>query len=508
MLIQSVELRSSRRWGLKMKRNFYPVFICLAVILAVSCGRSKEDRAVNELIREASELVKLAERERGRKVTEAEYLEREALARLEQAVALHPSSPSAVLLLEGETRVGPYTFSELKEKVTIQQEALVQARSGKGEDPVGEVLRLAGDLAGRPGPLYYQSGVLARIAAAYSRRGQTPLAEEFFARSLTSAQLVEAPYYKILALSELAGQYVLAGREEDATELLIAARGINEKIEYPFFRSGAAAVIAARYLAIGREEEALEIIETIEEPYYLARIMLNIASRRIEDEMMDESSIWLSRAREVVDQIEDPIFRVEIITDCAGRQAQLGDAAALDLLNEAYALALTLDEAAPRAGALARVASWYGKLDRREEGIDILERAIAAAEKIEDNLFKDLALLEISESLAGMGEYDRVLEIIDLVEVPRFKVLCLVALSECCLAAGEEETAVEFADQARQTSLEVENPHFRAEILVRIARCLPSRAPGPLPSESPPLPSEEALNAPTPSGDSPALLSD
>lgn len=482
-----------------MKFNLHLVCIALAALLAVSCGVSKEDQAVDELVREASELVKLAEGERERKVTEAEYLEREALTRLDQAVALYPDSNSAYRLLDGETRIGPYTFEELKERVAAQQQVLAQAMEEE-QDEIAVALEEAGELAGRPGPIYYQSGILARLAAAYARRDRDILAEEYFARSLIAAQAVEAPYYKILALSGLAGQYVLAGREEAAAELLVEAEGLIEEIEYPFFRAGASAVIAARYLAIGEEEAVRAIVETIEDPYYLAWILLQISTRRFEQEMFDESSFCLARSRELSDQISEPIFRFEVLADCAGLSARMDDPAAAELLDKAYVLALNLDDPAPRAGALARTASWFARLEQREKAIDILKEAVTIAAQVEDNLFKDLVLMEIVEILARMGEYERVLDIIGLVEAARFRALCQVALARSCLDSGEEEMAYELADQARSTSLEVENYHFRADILIRIAECLSALSSGPSLPEELPLPSEDALAASTPPG--------
>ncbi len=482
-----------------MKRDLHPVLICLALILAVACGPSKEDRAVDDLVREATELAKLADRERGRKVTEAEYLEREALARLERAVTAYPKSQSLARLLSGETRIGPYTYSEFKEKVTAQEEARAQMGSGEGSDAVDNALALAGDLASRPGPLYYQSGLLSRIAAAFSRRGQDPIAEEFFARALISAQSVEAPYYKILAFCELAGRYVLAGRQEEAGRLLLEAGELAGEIGYPFFRSGAAAVVADCYLEIGWDEEALEIIETIEEPYYRARIQIKNAANRIETGKPEEAREWLARVREEAARIEDPVFRVEIITDSAGYWARLEDPAAPELFNVALALASDLDDAAARAGALTRIAAWFGRLDRRREAVDILERSSADAATIEDNLFKDLVLLEIAEALAGMEEYDRVEEIIGRMESPRFKFLGRVAVAESCLAAGQEERAFELAGQVWADSEMVDTPYFRSDILIRVAECLSRRYPAPPLLEEPTPPSGEEL--PPPSGE-------
>ncbi|MDP8236720.1 MAG: hypothetical protein P9M08_10085 [Candidatus Erginobacter occultus] len=491
-----------------MKRYLYPALVFFSAILLLSCGRSEEDRAVDELVREASELVKLAERERERKVTEAEYLEREALERLEQAVALYPASPRTTRLREGKTRIGPYTFSEFQEKVAAQDQA--RASSGQSEevDPLADILGQAGDLAGRPGPPYFQAGVLARLAAAYSRRGDIPLADEFFSRAISAAESVDTPYYKVLALSEMAGQYVLLDREEEAGELLLEARALAEAIEYPFFRSGAEAVIAARYLEMGAEEEALEIIETVEEPYYRAWILLKASGALIEAGKEDEARALFDQARTAAERIEDPVFRVEIITDLAARAARLDNPAAPELLNEAYVLAEALEDSASRAGALARLASCSAKLDRTDEAIDNLERAIAEAGTIEDNLFKDLVLMEIAECLAAMGDYDRVLEIVDLIEVPRFKALSLAALAQSCLDAREEETSIEFAGQAGEAALMVENPHFRADILIRIAGCLSPRLPVPILPEVAAAASAESATVPPTDEAAPAPPSD
>jgi len=486
-----------------MKRFLHPALISLLMITIFACGQSEEDKAVNDLVREASELVRLAEGEQ--KVTEAEYLEREALDRLERAVSDYPSSPLTAGLLEGETKIGPYTYEEFKARITAREEALARASAGEGKGPVEEVLEQAGELAGRPGPLYYQSGLLARIAAAYSRRGHQTLADEFFVRALLSAQAVEAPYYKILAFSELAGQYVAAGRESEAADLLLEAVALKGEIEVPFFRSGAAFVIASRYLEIGWDEEAMAIVGTIEEPYYRARSALKLAEGRLSPEGADQAPVvreLLERARGEADQIEDPVLRVEIIIDCAGWAARLGDPSAEELFRQARALAEALDDTAPRAGALVRIASWYGKLDRREEGEALLERATELAGTIENNIFKDLVLLDVAEVLAELGDYDRALEIGDLVDSPRFRALCLTAVSECYLAAGEEDKAIDLAARARLDSELIETPHFQADILIRAADCLHHRYAVPLATPEPPAPQFEEPPAAGPTDES------
>ncbi len=473
-----------------MRRHLIPITVLLAAVLTLSCGQTEEDRAVREMIREAEEFLRMADRERETRVTEAEYLERQALERLEEAIFRYPESQQTLRLVEDRVSVGPYTLTELRARVAEQEE---RAREVPEEVRVAEEdpLIRAGDLAGRPGTPYFQAGLLARIAAAHSRRGETPLADEFFFRAREAAESVQAPYYQVLALSELAGQYLEAGREEEAGDFLLRAQELTEEIAFPFFRSGAAAVTASRYLESGQEEEAFEIVEMIVEPYYRAWILLRAAGHFLDQGREDEASELLEQARPDALRVEDPEFRVEVITDYAGRAAQLGKPGASELLDEAYREALNLPATAPRAGALNRVASWLALLDRREEAEEILETAAAEAGRIEDNLFKDLVLLEIVECVAGWGDYDRAEEIIDLIDEPRFQGLSLAAIAQHCQEAGEEELAEAYANQAREALAEVENPHFRADILIRIAGSLSPGLPSPqLPEVGPPDPEE------------------
>ena len=186
-------------------------------------------------------------------------------------------------------------------------------------------------------------------------------------------------------------------------------------------------------------------------------------------------------------RVRDPEFRVEVITEYAGWAAQLGKPGASDLLDEAYREALGLPDSAPRVGALNRIASWLALLDRIEEAEEIIALAAAEAGTIEDNIFKDLVLLEIVECVAGWGDYDRAEEIIELIDEPRFQGLSLAAIALRCQEAGEEELAEEYANQAREALAEVENPHFRADILIRIAGSLSPGLPSPqLPEVGPP----------------------
>ena len=473
-----------------MRRVIFPFCIFLTAVLTLSCGQTEEDREVRDLIEEAAGLLRLADRERETRVTEAEYLERQALDRLEEAVFHYPAASRTIRLMEDETSVGPYNLSELRARVAEQEERARRAPE-EARLALDDALVLAGDLAGRPGTPYFQAGLLARIAAAHSQRGDIPLADEFFSRARAAAESVEAPYYQVLAFSELAGQYVEAGLQEEAGEFLLAARELTGAIGYSFFRSGSSAVTASRYLEAGREDEAFEIIETIEEPYYRAWILLRAAGFFLDQGREEEASELLTRARAAALRVEDPEFRIEVITDYAGRAAQLERPGAFELLDEAYREALNLPDSAPRAGALNRIASWLARLDRIEEAEGIIKVAAADAGTIEDDIFKDLVLLEIVECVAGMGDYDRALEIIDLIDEPRFRGLSLAAIAQLCLEAGEEELANEYALQAREASAEVENPHFRADILIRVAGCLSPRLPSPLLPEVEPPPSEE-----------------
>jgi len=108
---------------------------------------------------------------------------------------------------------------------------------------------------------------------------------------------------------------------------------------------------------------------------------------------------------------------------------------ALELMDEAFELAITIDDEIGRSAALEESAKRYALLGE-------LERAMRVADTMGKGPFKDDALIAISRKYAESGQFDRALAINNQIETTNFKPDILVFVAKQYLDRGEREKAI------------------------------------------------------------------
>jgi tetratricopeptide (TPR) repeat protein len=161
------------------------------------------DARANQLFVEASQLVKSAQEAEQTSYVEAFKLYQAALAKAETITTKYQSSQLAVQLTAGQTKIGPYTFTELQRIVPR-----TQARAKVEEDFLACALFVANTIQ----EASEKDSTLNAIAIWYARAKQ-------YDRAMEVANSIESASQKAFALSLLANAYAKAGQYERALQV-------------------------------------------------------------------------------------------------------------------------------------------------------------------------------------------------------------------------------------------------------------------------------------------------
>ncbi len=482
---------------MKLRIRTYFIPLLLLMVISISCSKSPEDQAVTELIDKASLLVEEAAVSREENPIEADRLESEAIATLEEAIFSYPSSSIVVELYEGKILVGPYTIHGLEDRVAARMEVEGYVAGGK-EDVELDPLARAEKLARKPGPPYLKAIVLVRLAEKYREAGDSGRVSELLSLALSSAGEIEEDYFRSRAMAIISEQYILIGEENRSREIRNDAEELANGIKYPYFRSGALAEIVSCSVTVGKYEDAIQLIEKMEDPYFKADSLVKISGHYIDADNRDEALVLLTRAEEISGEIDIAHFRAEVLAGIALQYAGIGEEEkASELLSRALELVETVDNLVSRSEALVRIGRGYMAMGEKERAVELFSRANERAAAIENNLFKDQILQKIAEQYIVMGEYERASGIEGTIEDARSKALVLAFLAESYNDSGDKEQSQSFVSRTLETIKEINNPLFKAEVLIKISPLYQSveppavegisdpLAPTPVPSRSP-----------------------
>jgi tetratricopeptide (TPR) repeat protein len=453
----------------RMRTYFIPLI--LLVVISTSCSKSPEDQAVAELIEEASRLVGEAALLREENPDEADRLESEAIASLEEAIFNYPSSSIVAELYNGEISVGPYTIHALEDRVAARMEIEGYVAGGKEKEEVElDPITRAENLAKKPGPPYLKAIVLVRLAEKYREAGDSRKVSELLALALLSSGVIEEDYFRSRAMAIVSEQYILIGEGNRALEILNDAEELAKGIKYPYFQSGALAEIIRCSVKAGKYEEALQLLEIMKDPYFQADSLVEISGHYIDTDNRDEALVLLTRAEEISGEIDITHFRAEVLAEIALRYTGVGKGdKASELLARALELVETVDDLVSRSEALVIIGRGYVVMSESERAVEVFSLANERADAIENNLFKDQILQKIAEEYIAMGEYERASGIEDTIEDARSKALVLASLAESYNSSGDKEQSQSFMNRTLEAIKEIKNPLFKAAALIKIS---------------------------------------
>ena len=251
-------------------------------------------------------------------------------------------------------------------------------------------------------------------------------------------------------------------RKERAIKALDQAAQLAEAERHSAIRAELLASLAIVYVKLGEKEKGEAFLtrsrQLIEEDDDLTKDCYECPSKeffRILLAINHAQAGYINQAMEMLEQMvridkqrqEDNHGR--LLAGLASVFAGIGNTErALQLMDEAFELAKTIDDEIDRSVALEEIAKRYALLGQ-------LERAMRVADMMEKGPFKDHALIAIAEKYAESGHFDRALAINNQIETTNFKPDILIFVAKQYLDRGEREKAIALLRKAFGASWQV-----------------------------------------------------
>ena len=238
-------------------------------------------------------------------------------------------------------------------------------------------------------------------------------------------------------------------RKERAIKALDQAAQLAEAERHSAIRAELLASLAIVYVKLGEKEKGEAFLtrsrQLIEEDDDLTKDCYECPSKeffRILLAIDHAQAGYINQALEMLEQL----VRIDKQrqTDNHGRMlaglasvfAGIGNTErALDLMDESFDLAITIDDEIDRSVALEESAKRYALLGQ-------LERATRVADTMGKGPFKDHALIAIARKYAESGQFDRALAINTQIETTNFKPDILIFVAKQYLDRGKREKAI------------------------------------------------------------------
>jgi tetratricopeptide (TPR) repeat protein len=339
------------------------VTVCLAGAISLSCA-SPEKKA-NKLFVEAVQQTQLAqEAERDDYVTALKFYE-EALQRVETIISRYPSSDIAVKIIQGESRIGLFSATELTKRVVPE----VRLKAAAEGNPLGCANFLA--------------------------------------------DTVEGDDQRIAAKSEIAREYALAGQCERAKEI---AQSVLPYLKSPYGKSGLVADIAVACPGTANDDLPMQLVETgfssSEDPSLRLRALVQIGDICIEKGRNEVGRALLEEALRLAESLDDKVGKAGTLAKLGTYYAEAGERSrSVELLAEASELAESIEDASRRSAVMSEITMGHIKTMDYERAMMGVKAIAADQNASSEREFSDYLLRDIAGSFADVGQYDRALEV-------------------------------------------------------------------------------------------------
>jgi tetratricopeptide (TPR) repeat protein len=255
---------------------------------------------------------------------------------------------------------------------------------------------------------------------------------------------------------------ITTGRKERAIKALDQAAQLAEAERHSAIRAELLASLAIVYVKLGEKEKGEAFLtrsrQLIEEDDDLTKDCYECPIKeffRIQLAIDHAQAGCINQALEMLEQL----VRIDRQrqTDNHGRMlaglasvfAGIGNTErALELMDEAFDLAITTEDEIDRSVALEECAKRYALLGQ-------VERAMRVADTMGKGPFKDHALIAIASKYAESGQFDRALAINNQIETTNFKPDILIFVAKQYLDRGKREKAIALLREAFGASEQV-----------------------------------------------------
>lgn len=247
------------------------------------------------------------------------------------------------------------------------------------ENAESDLLACAAFIAEGIGSADGHAASVSDAALRYAARGEVDLAASL-------ADTIQDPHTRDVVLTEIAVRCVDLDDDEYALQLAGAMEDYG-------FQQQALHNIAARQASHGRLEEAVATAETMDD----SLVTFGEIAARFHD------AGDTARADEILEQIDLPSVRVQVLNAFAAAQIKRGESP-VEILNQSLAETKDLEVAEERVQIFLEIAARFHDAGECEKAQTILERAAQLAERLEGR-FRDSAFTQIALQYARIGDF-------------------------------------------------------------------------------------------------------
>lgn len=253
-----------------------------------------------------------------------------------------------------------------------------------------DILSCAAFVAERIGSADGHATSISEIALRFAAKGEVDLAAQL-------ADTIHDPHARDVVLSEIAARCVDLNDDEYGLQLV-------EAMEDYGFQQEALHKIAARQVQNGRIEDALATSEKMDDSVTTAGEI----AVRLAHEGDDE------RVSEMLEQIDFPTVRVQVLNEIAATQIKRGESADA-ALSEALTEAENIEFAEERVQLLLEIAARFHEANQDKRALEILEKIKQLAETLEPR-FSDQTLTQVALFYARLGDFERAENALEAIE--------------------------------------------------------------------------------------------
>jgi len=464
---------------MKMTARFIHAYLILAVLLW-SCG--PDDEAAQKLYSKASKLVMSAQDARGNSYMEAYDKYKKAMEILNRLLKEHGKSETAKKVLENESRIGAYTYSEFRDQVLVKAQKQAQAQEGpfacavlvadtiklptakeKVMDELISVLAGAGrfDAALKLAEslnIFHRAKAYSILAGKYAEKGK-------FEDSLKLASEIKVKLFRAIADAAIAKHLAKAGKKSNAVKRLQSASAAVGAIDLPGTRVDVLVLAADGYVAAGEVEEAARVLDSA------VNEVKKIKFGYSRWDAITKIAIGYARAGHI-----DQAFTLAMTVDKKDARAGVfGDMALAHAMEGRHAEAVQavrqIENPQKRLETLSTLAEHYAQDGILEQATEILKMIASASDvgRVYVSMHRDRALLALAQAYAGVGGHDRGLKMARSIERPEYRAKALARVAGEFALAGKVDDAEYLLVKAQSAANRIQDPKARTDALSDLA---------------------------------------
>ncbi len=364
------------------------------------------------------------------------------------------------------------------EKASVLAEVAAAAAKMGESTKVIAFLQQVSQIAEKIPDGYLKTLTLSKVAAAAAKMGETTKAAAFLQQAAQSAEKIpDDDIGKASALSSVSVAAAKMGETIKAIAFLQQAAQIPEKIPDVYYgKASVLAEVAAAAAKMGETTKAIaflqqvsQIAEKIPDNNEKASALSYVATAAAKMGETTKAIAFLQQAGQIAEKIPDDNQKASALLDIAAAAAKMGETTkAVAFLQQAGQIAEKISDGYRKASALSNVVVAAAKMGETTKDVAFLQQAGQIAEKISDGYRKASALSNVVVAAAKMGETTKDVaflqqagQIAEKIPDDNQKASALLDIAAAAAKMGETTKAVAFLQQAGQTAEKIPYDDYR-----------------------------------------------